>query len=229
VVKKNDDSSIIKVLEDLKRLQEKKEIISANQEKLRMYFGAHYKGAQTDWGELRRSIDTFQEVLVDTQISIQLRQFLLTQESNLEFFKSEISILNGLSYNNVSSRLLSLLKEVDNSTITINRLKSILENIIKQATVIQHNYPRLVNLSNRQIDYQSVLNDLSTLIKLQAIGTEIDKQHDELKHHFSYMYTGIDTDWDTIIKTLAFASDFSDLIAAYSLPKSFVKNICEDE
>ena len=229
--KSNNDETIINLLDNLKLLQEKKEIIFANKEKLQLFFGVHYKGDQTNWDELFKLINIFKDVTDTFTASIftpQLKQFLLSSKSNFDILKSGVTIFDSLSTNRIDSRLAFTFNNIGNNT-PIKHIRCVFEILLKQVDNLQSHYLGFTKLSHRRTDYGSVMSDLYTLARLQTIGIEANEQKTELSTDFNYLYEGMETNWDTIIKTLSFASDFNKFVIAYKLPNSFVKNICEDD
>jgi len=228
--KKDNDSDIIDLLNSLKHINDKKEWITSNENQIQIFFGEYYKGGQTDWDKLFLSIKTFfliSNSFRSRNLPIQLEKLLLSKSLDLDELKYSISILDKLDLD-IFNQLELLLRNIYNQSKP-KELIEVLKAIKSYVGSIRKEYYGFIQLANTSVDYETVLSDLSVLERIQFISGEIDAQKVTLETQFSFLFKGIETDWNQILNALSFAADFKLLITTYKLPDSFVKAICEDE
>lgn len=234
VLKKNiDDQEIINILNNLKYVKEKKLWIKENSVKMETLFGTHFLDEYTNWDELGKSINNFNNILKyysPNGIDIRTKDFLLSTSSKVEILNSLYEQINTVLESNMQDELTQQLNLVEN--IEDLSLESLNQNVSKTLLVLQSisaEYEQMKRFSKDEKNIKDLTNDFMSLIRMQEIKALIEQQEEDLKNYYHFLYNGIATDWDAIISSLAWASDFRKLNMKHNLSSSFIDRICKDD
>lgn len=77
--------------------------------------------------------------------------------------------------------------------------------------------------------YILITQSLEKLTYMHNLIKTIESADTQLKTHFYYLYSGISTDWDIVMKSLNWARDFKIITNKYNLSKEFIKYACTDD
>lgn len=233
VLKKIDDSSAVKILNDLKNVAEKKSWINENNNLMTSLFGSHYLKEHTDWVEFEKALfnyDKISEYFNGKNISNQTKEFLLSADSNTEELRKYYERICNILNNNISdivSKVLCLPDKVEN--ITLASLKQSVSSTLSALQYLYQEYAKMQQFSKKENSYVSIVGDFSKLIRMQDISQHIDLQGEKLKSNYEFLFKGIETDWELILKSLTWTSDFRRINEKYKLNSLFIEKICNED
>ncbi|WP_407311770.1 DUF4011 domain-containing protein [Desulfosporosinus sp. SB140] len=230
--KKIDDASIISVLNELKEIADKNAWIGDNKELITTLLGMHYMADHTDWGILEKAIGNFESIISyfsGEQLPQKVKEFLLTDGTNNAEIKSLYDALSLITNSDIVSsinKMFSTSLKVNNLEIT--ELQQVMVNTLTVFKILRDIYDKMIMYSQQGITIEEAIENIAKLDRLQTISHSIDTQSESLKSNYEFLFNGLNTDWDTILHSLTWSSDFKKLIAKYSLSRSFVERICSD-
>ena len=233
VIKKIDDYSIIKILEKLKNIVDKKSWIGENSDIMSSLFGGHYKKERTDWNELEESLSSFEKILDyfgTSTIPDKTKEFLIFPDSKVEEVKTGYEKIKSALDSNISTEVsqnLNLNNYVDN--ISMDKLKETVNIALSTVQQVNIEYFEMKKYSIVESTYDTIVYDFYKLIRMQEINKQIDLQGEILKNKFAFLFKGIKTDWDAILKSLTWTSDFRKINDKYKFTHSFVEGICTND
>lgn len=76
--------------------------------------------------------------------------------------------------------------------------------------------------------YSNIKLSLNTLNSLKSMTSLIEENEFKLKNHYENMYSGFNTDWIQVRKSLEWASEFRKIVERYDINKEFCENVCSD-
>ena len=85
------------------------------------------------------------------------------------------------------------------------------------------------DIENMLLAYKGIQKVITNLINLKTIAQLIEDKETVLKEHYDYLYTGINTDWDVVYRSLCWANDFRKLVTKNNLGIEFVKQVCDNK
>jgi very-short-patch-repair endonuclease len=77
--------------------------------------------------------------------------------------------------------------------------------------------------------YTLLLECSEKLLSLRSIVARFEEQEDSLKKHYDFLYAGVETDWEHIIKALNWAKEFKALLCNLEQNKKFAVSVCSDD
>lgn len=228
-----DDNSIINILHKLKAISENKLWISENNDLMVSLFGNIYREEYTDWAAFEKSVFNFGNILEyfgSNGIPPKTRDILTGGIEEIEklepLYKAAKSALDSNKHL-VVDRTLNLPDKTEN--FNIDSLNRNIGDALVELRMLAVEYQGMKQFSRRDIGFDDVIDSFLKLKRVQDIAAQICEQKEVLKDNYQFLFTGIDTDWDTILNSLEWANDFKKLNKKYSLPSSFIERICEDD
>lgn len=85
------------------------------------------------------------------------------------------------------------------------------------------------NIEDSLALYKAIIDCVVTLDKLYEIVSKNDEMESKLISHYSFLYKGINTSWETVRKSLAWSITFRKLCDKNKLGKLFVEKVCSDK
>lgn len=232
VLKKIDDASVVKILNDLKSIAEKKSWINENNDLMTSLFGSHYFKECTDWVEFEKALLNFDKIseYFGTTISNQTKEFLLFADSNageLRKHYERISNIINSKISDIAGKALFLPDKVEN--INLVSLKQFVSTALSVLQHLYQEYSKMQKFSIKENSYANVVGDFSKLVRMQDISKQINLHGEKLRSNYEFLFKGIETDWELILKSLTWTSDFRRINEKYKLNDSFIKKICNED
>lgn len=182
-------------------------------------------------------LHVFDKEIFDIDHKAMLSRFKTEYTSFLKIFKKQ--------YKNdkkeVIGKYKNFVKKIDDETVisTLIKLRQIeeLSEWMSQNSIDLKNHfgdkfqfenTDLTDIENDIDIYSHLLNGLEKLNILSKVVASIEEREIGLKNHYDYLYTGINTDWDSISKSLNWANSFRKVAEKYNLESKFVGHICSD-
>ncbi|MCG9969939.1 DUF4011 domain-containing protein [Pelotomaculum terephthalicicum JT] len=232
IPKKLDDSIIISVLNELKEIADKRTWIEENKDLMTNLFGRNYIGDLTDWALFEKAICNFETIInyfKDEQFPQEVREFLLTDRANndeIKLFYDKLAIVAKSDVMVTINRVLSNSLKVDN--IELTALLQVMKDTLEFLRALDSLYEIITKYCRKAITFDDAISNLTKLDRLQVINSSIDNQSESLKTNYQFLFNGINTDWDTILNSLTWTSDFKKLNSKYALSRSFIERICTE-
>lgn len=225
---KNDDESILTVLEDLNLCRERRVWIEENRKRLNDYYGTLFNEQNPSWDSIERYVSIFYKILSlfeNEGIPSGWRNALLNSDLDIKELRSTFQSCKILS-DDFEQKLNENLSVVNK--INFKDFIPVLENIQSLCNNLISELQLLLKSPDNPIDYSILIRDLEELIVIEVFEENIKSSYaDDTKDYFD-RYDGLNTDWDSTILALDFAQSFKQLVDEYDLPDSFVKGICND-
>ena len=222
-------SDALEVLNELKVLSDSQEAIMANKQQYSEDYGSYYAGVNTKWNELYNELETFEASVHQLHaVTSQLKKIITQGQlpiSNIIQFNVDCKHID---IESIITRLSSILKFDFNRTTEWNDIRSFAEKTISTATEFISEHQDLMKMRKEWCNYESVISDLDSLISLNVLESELGNQKSTIHKLYKDYYNGFDTDWDKLVEALKYAGEFREAISLFNLPKSFVRDICEN-
>ena len=228
-------------------------------EKLNQIVSNDYCFSTWDEGHFAKAQTLYEEALKNTQLILEIRKdltviyehelFDIDYKGMLTRFKSEYGsvfkifnsqyrkdkmkirglrrqVVKKISDNEITSLLMSLKQMDDASRILQEHHQSLVfcfgERYISEKT----DFESLLQLMN---DYENIQRYKEKITQLHDYAKEIETKEYELKKCFNFLYNGIETDWQGVIRSLTWANEFRDLYHLFGIRDKFVGFACMDE
>lgn len=185
--------------------------------------------------EKNNLLQAFEKEIFNIDYAGILGRYRTEYASFFKYFKS--------SYKADKKQLQSLYKDMsvkinDSITLsTINKLKEIAE----AREWLQSNAACFKNVFCNDFDdentdlgkinhhinlYNTAKETISILDNLYDIAAKSNDMESNLIAHYSFLYNGLDTSWETIRNSLTWSVSFRSIVEKYNLEKAFVEKIC---
>lgn len=92
----------------------------------------------------------------------------------------------------------------------------------------QNSNTNFQDIERMLLAYKGILKVMANLENLKSMAQLIEDKETLLKSHYDYLYTGIQTDWDTVYRALCWANDFRKLVSRNSIDIKFVQQVCDN-
>ncbi|WP_040329550.1 DUF4011 domain-containing protein [Clostridium ihumii] len=232
VVKKIENAKCIEVLNKIKSIQELKKYFEDNKEKFELYLGKHYKAEYTDFDEINKSMNNFESIISELNnklIPKKIKYMLIS--GNLEEL---INIYNVLNENILSNENIKLFKEnfktnADMLEFNFNDCLKFLKDILNNIDSANQCYNSFIKYAKQKFQYKVYLQDLNKLIRIQNICNDIKEKEDLLEKKYRFLYQGIESNWDDIIRKLEWVGKFKVISKNYNINYEFKCSICSDK
>ena len=232
LLNKIDDNTIIAILNELKEIGDKKAWIQENESLMSQLFGSHYEGIHTNWDEFENVINAFDSIIAyfnGAVIPLEFKELLLAWEANSDEIRSlygKLASLNDSSFLNSTNHVFS--ESMIGKEIELTKLQHQITETLEILRNINELYTEITKYSVESISLNETMSNLKKLERLQIIENSIAEQSEMLKNDYQFLFNGINTDWDMIIKSLTWTNDFKKLDNKYKLSRIFVEKICND-
>lgn len=214
------------VLNLLKKLADQKSDISNYSDLLSNDFGLSNECLYLQWDILHNRIEVFENSISNLSMEPDLmNSFIHDQTSINEIYQfiSQYTKTEPLLNSNLSDLLHDFNKDLNWSVIG-----ALSEHLNLLSSDFLSEYDKLMKMSYSSCSYDELIHDLDNLISFDELNNRISAQKDEIVSLYKDFYAGIDTNWDSLIKALNYASELRGIIAFYNLPKHFIYKICTD-
>lgn len=188
--------------------------------------------------EKNKLLQAFEKEIFDIDYMGILSRYRTEYTSFFKYFKS--------SYRADKKQLQSLYKDMsakinDNIILsTINTLKKIAEvrewlqnNVGCFREVFGEDF-KVENTDFQKIEYhilrhKTITDIVACLDKLDEIAVQFSDMESNLIAHYSFLYHGLDTSWESIRKSLTWSVSFQAIVEKNKLTTTFVEMVCRDK
>lgn len=230
---KLNDQTIIAVLNELKELAENHSWLNENEQMLTQLLGSHYLGKMTDWGLLDQSFEQFSSIIngfSGEPIPVSVKDFLVNEGANYQDIKTRHEKLGIIKDSDLVFTLQKVFPSTsDYKTLDVSVLLEMVIDVINLLQVLNGLFTEVTKHCHKELSYVEAMDDLSKLEIIQIIDRTINMECDNLKENYQNFFNGvIQTDWNSILRSLSWAGDFKKLHEKYILPQNFIYRICSD-
>jgi len=228
--KKMKDPELIRALQRVKEINEAKGWVSAHEDDLKIHLGTWYNSRYSDWDSLFSAFESFsriQECFPSNLVPDKVRSLLLQSGSAIENLRSIIDkvsfALNQTDLIERASRVLRLssspiFREVlatgGSVSVSLRKLSAIYDSVCTHLE------------GSNVLAFSEMLHDLEQIAFLHETENQIRQQSIELRELYGHYFDGLDTDWELVLGSLAWASEFQQAVSDFALPEAFVELIC---
>lgn len=223
---------IIDILTTIKEVSQKRKWFSDNNIKLLECFGKHFKDEDTNWDNIKNSIDVVAQIIEyfgKKQIPNKLKNYLMSCDNSQDSFVVFNSAIEDINKKNIVMRLNKLLNIEENQVADINQVICTLEAIENRVAISQSKYVDFSSCSKNTVQFETTMADIILLDRIQEIEATVDSHLSELQAKFEFAFKGMNTNWDKVILSLDYANKFNRLCKDYSLSKEYISEVSSDK
>ncbi len=217
----------LSVLNQLKTLSDKQEVIDANSSLYSGDYGKYYAGVNTQWENLSNGLEVFEQAIGHlSTVTPQLINLIVKKQLpvvDIEQFNKHAQSCEVVSLFN---ELTTLLKTNFNQDSQWEEVKVCLDDLCHIASDFISACQVLQSIRKSYCGYETLISDLNLLLSLKVSSEDLAKQKDAICNLYKNYYNGIDTDWDKLIGALKYAGELRDVVSLYNLPYQFVESVC---
>ena len=224
-------NDIIDVLTSIKEVDQKRKWLSDNNINLLESFGKHYKGEDTDWDNVKNSIDVVEQIIEyfgKKQIPNKLINYLISCENSQDSFAVFKSDIDDINEKDIVLRLNNLLNIEDNQVVDFNKVICTLEAIENGVNISYGKYVNFSSCSKSATQFETIMSDIILLNRIQEIGAIVESHLSELQSKFEFLFEGMNTNWGKVLSCLEYANKFNCLCNDYLLSKGYISDVCCD-
>lgn len=225
-------NDITEVLISIKEVDYKRKWISDNNINLIEKFGKHYNGEDTNWNIVKDRINVVEKIIEyfdKKQIPKRLINHLITCENMQDIFDIFKNDIEDIENKNIVTRLDNLLNIGNIEAVDFEKIICMLEVVEKGVNIGYSKYEKFSSYSKDTMQFETIVNDITLLSKIQEIEGKVSSQSYELKSKFDFAFKGMETDWNKVLFCLEYANKFSILSKEYSLSNDYISYICCDK
>ncbi len=230
--KKIDDLTILVLLMELMGRAENKSWLSKNDEIITTLLGGYYLNEFTGWAECEKGITNFEKILeyfAPNSIPEKVKNILLSEEVKTSEFDLYIELKTLWNTNLHTAVHQTFNIEIDTNNNNFDDLMSKLGSTLSILNDLSTEYKKIISFCIQETNYSDVIENLSKLDLHQKIKKNLELENENLQNEFQFLFQGMKTNWEEILNSLIWTSDFKKLNQQYKLPRSFIENICLDE
>lgn len=225
------DKDLVKFLGDLKTRDESLTWIDTHKELMRNYWGVWFDEELTDWNGLNSAYDSFDAILSyfgGTVISEPTQSVLLTSISSLGELKHHYELCKVLFNKKAILDLINEMFTNINSSQRFTEIITAVEQLIHHLSPLYTAYDQCAEClkTSSDLSFSQLFNDLDSLSDLKDLESQLATASNELRIYYGSLFSGLETDWATILNSLKWSSEFKVIVEQYNLPSSFVQRIC---
>lgn len=181
-------------------------------------------------------LNNFENEIMDIDHQAMLLRFKTEYTSFFKIFKKQYK----LDKKEILGKYKTIVKKIEDETViqTLLKLKQMAEisdllseNSQEYQTQFFDVYDRentKLNILEKMLDLFSNLElGLTSLNDLKKMTNLIESNDIKLKNHYQDLYSGLNTDWNQVKKTLEWASQFRKITEKYDVNQEFIENICK--
>lgn len=217
------------VLNSLKDRHALLDDFEAEKEQLSLYYGQHYKGVESNWSQIKDSVDNFGKIIeLLTNVPDRLRGLLETSllpEPELIHFLDDWQ-------NIVPVKLYTRINDVCNEPIEQDKeykdYSERYQQILDVASSFLVYYSGIAQLRKQGVQYTQVVQDIEELKRLRECEKEIEDNTESLTRCYGFYYRGMETDWASTRAALEYSLKLKKVVQKYDLSTTFIAHLCSD-
>ncbi|SFS07432.1 DUF4011 domain-containing protein [Anaeromicropila populeti] len=228
---KIDDATILGALNKVKDIIEKRLWLEENQSSMAEFLGQYFLKSDTDWESVFSSIEEFQKLIIGCQNDLTdiLKKNMIQGSIDLKQCKDAIIHFQEVVSNDFLNQLNRIVKiESPREKTDICTMARNSEELLKEIEKFNELIQGLLSTAIYNISFEQLSQGINALIQVQQYIKKINEKDQELKSIFKQEYSGVDTDWETIIKKLDWVIECQKLNETAKLPEHFIIRACED-
>jgi superfamily I DNA and/or RNA helicase/very-short-patch-repair endonuclease len=227
------NADIISYLELIRENEDLKKWLSEHNSQISEVLGSWYNHEYTDWDSLTKAINTFDDILnwfAPGNIPSKAKDLLLNIESSIQSIKKIFATVNKLMAETETINLVHKLFELDSDIkettfeVVIEKVKLIFDKLEQVFYVYDKVTSYMVEKRIRLC--RDIIKDLTMVSTVRKSIDLINTKFDELREAYGYYFSGIDTNWQEVLDSLAWSLDFRQLINDLMLPLEFTEKVC---
>jgi very-short-patch-repair endonuclease len=230
-------TKIIEYLQLSKDINDNREWINQNKDRLEKSFGNWFNCEYTEWNELKLAIATVQNLIKyfggSEEIPVPLRELLIKSGKDLKsIIQLKIQLNETFAFEETYCKklpeIMNIEKDAEIMRFDLTSIDNWAKSVEMLSEVIFKSYDEITLFFKEGIkrNLEEVLNDLKIIIKLCSIEEEILSKSDKLKELFGYYFVGLDTNWDSIMNSLNWTHQMKQCFGENKLPEKFIELIC---
>lgn len=198
-------------------------------EQLSLYYGSHYSGVDSDWGQIKDIVDSFGKTIeILTNIPDKLKEMLQTGTLPVP----ELHHFLCSWQNTAPVKLYTRINEVCIEPIEQDKeYKAYSERygqVLEIASSFLEYYCGIAQLRLQQEQYTRVVQDIEMLKRLLECEKELEDNNETLSRGYGFYYCGLDTDWSSIRTALEYSLKLKKLVQKHDLSSTFIATLCSD-
>ena len=223
---------ITDLLSTIKQIIEEREWFEGKSKELIEKFSTYYKGEATNWKDIECRICDVKKIksyFDNNNVPEKLVKYLTSTTKDHEWllnFKNQISNINS---NNILNRIDKLIDSENNHKIEFEKLIAKLDSIEKMTIKLNNEYLKLLNVSKLHNTYETIIEDIKILNRVQEIESYFRNSFDELKFLYEYRLEGINTNWENVISDLEFVHKLKSYCEEHPLSSQFIREVSDDD
>lgn len=183
-------------------------------------------------------LSVFEKEIFDIDYKEILSRFKTDYTSIFKIFKKQYK----LDRNSIIGKYKDFVKKVQDTSIiaTLTKLRRIekLELwMTENSGLLSVNFGEYYKAENTVFEdiekvlsaFRGIQGILKNLLELKTVVNTNEIKSNEFKLHYEYLYDDFNTDWDTILKALNWASDFRKTSEQYNFSEKFIHHICTNK
>jgi len=210
---------------------------------------SQYDKAQSLFEEARRNVRTVLDIRNNLLATYELEVFEIDHKSMLHRFKTEYTsffkIFNS-QYKTDKKAIQGLHRQIVKKT-SDTAIISVLTSLKQADEANQFLQEQQQNLGHcfgaryagEKTDFGMLEQSLRAfgyiqqckekIAELLNLAKTIEGQDNELKKRFGFLYSGVLTDWKSVLQSLTWANDFRKVYVEYDISKKYVEFVCTDD
>lgn len=222
----------LEILNTLKLISDAQEKINAYKQYYEDCYGIYYAGIDTKWSLIKDAISVFEHNIcsvMDMMTPDLIKDIeggeipVVEIEKFLSKYKSLPDV--GGMYDNILSLL--KLQKFDKDSLFSDVIDEV-GKICSEAGHLISVKQEIDNLRKEPGNISELLDDMHMLTIYRRDSNELSLQRDALYNLFRGFYSGVDTDWDSLLSALGYAAEVKQLSREYDLPVNCIRSICEN-
>ncbi len=217
----------------LNALKERAELIGEidnTTEELKLYYGEHYSGTQSDWELIKNAVANFGK-LVDLLPSISDSLKSLLQSGS--FYTTGLPQLLASWQSVVPVKLYTRINELCVESIEQEKAYSCyseqFEQVIAFVDAFLAFYAELAKYRKLPGKYTQIRQDIEALQRLFELEKELEDNKASLLEKYGFYYRSLETDWTYTRTALEYSTKLKETIQKHNLSRTFVENLSNCE
>jgi len=211
---------------------------SGDFQKAQMLFDTVKQNIENILGIRNKLLSTFERDIFNIDFRAMLSRFKTDYISFFKIFKRQYredkKTIKGLHKQVVKKvsddeiiNVLTSLRESDESSIWLTENNQLLAQTFGEYYAGENT--DLVSLSKLINAFIHIQESKGKLSVLASFAQTLEECNADLQRHYEFLYKGMETNWEDILKSLNWANDFRKICDNYKLGTDFIRNICTDE
>lgn len=229
-------TEIINDLNQIESIVRKVSWISENERLIADYMGKWHEGRLTDWDSLKFATKQFDSIIdffsKVSSIPDKLESILISEDDKIIILRSDFTNLGTAfkqweeatySYSKISNVELDLEhNSLDNITVDVCKIKESTDIIFDSLDCVTA-YLK----SNSEVIFSDIIEDMVVINNSNDIANEINDNTKDLGEKYNIYFSGVETDWDRIIKLLNWVKLMKATLGENNCSDQFISVVCD--